>query len=93
MTEAKLITYGFCGFSFSQMLGIAASGYGVYQSVILFFILCLICTIPGFIRYGTLQRSMSSELKPHHVKSCFIPSLIGVSILVVGFLFGCFVGY
>jgi hypothetical protein len=93
MSEVKLITYAFCGFSFSQILGIATSGYGIYQAVILFFILCLVCTIPGFIRYGTLQRSMSSELKSHHVKSCFIPSLIGVSILFVGFLFGCFVGY
>ena len=93
MSEVKLITYGFCGFSFSQILGIMSSGYGIYQAVILFFILCLICTIPGFIRYGTLQRSMASELKSHHIKSCFIPSLIGVSILVVGFLFGCFVGY
>ena len=92
MTESKLITCGFCGFSFAQMIGILASGYGVYQSVILFFILCLICAIPGFIKYGTLQRNMASELKPHHIRSCFIPSLIGVSILTIGFLFGLYVG-
>ncbi|MFY7885993.1 MAG: hypothetical protein ACOVOV_14230 [Dolichospermum sp.] len=92
MTESKLITCGFCGFSFAQMIGILASGYGVYQSVILFFILCLICAIPGFIKYGILQRNMSSELKPHHIRSCFIPSLIGVSILTIGFLFGLFIG-
>jgi hypothetical protein len=93
MSESKLITYAFCGFSFSQMLGIISSGYGVYQAVILFFILCLICTIPGFIRYGILQRSMASELKSHHIKSCFIPSLIGISIISVGFLIGYFVGF
>lgn len=92
MSESKLITCGFCGFSFSQILGILSSGYGVYQSIILFFILCLICAIPGLIKYGMLQRSMASELKSHHIKSCFIPSLIGVSILLVGFLFGLFIG-
>ena len=92
MSESKLITCGFCGFSFSQMIGILASGYGVYQSFILLFILCLICAIPGFIKYGTLQRNMASELKPHHIRSCFIPSLIGTSILLVGFLFGLFIG-
>ena len=92
MSEAKLITCGFCGFSFAQMIGILATGYGVYQSFILFFILCLICAIPGFIRYGTLQRSMAGELKSHHIRSCFIPSLIGVSILLVGFLFGLYIG-
>jgi hypothetical protein len=93
MSESKLITCGFCGFSFSQMIGILASGYGVYQSIILFFILCLICTIPGLIKYGILQRNMSGELKSHHIRSCFIPSLIGVSILTVGFLFGLFIGF
>ena len=93
MSEVKLITCGFCGFSFSQILGIMASGYGFYQAVILFFILCSICAIPGFIRYGTLQRSMASELKSHHIKSCFIPSLIGISILFVGFLIGYYVGF
>jgi|688.fasta_scaffold676130_2 hypothetical protein len=92
MSESKLITCGFCGFSFSQILGIMSSGYSVYQSIILFFILCLVCIIPGFIRYGTLQRSMASELKSHHIRSCFIPSLIGISILTVGFLFGLYVG-
>jgi len=92
MSESKLITYGFCGFSFSQILGILTSGYSIYQSIILFCILCLICTIPGFIRYGTLQRSMASELKPHHIKSCFIPSLIAVSILFIGFSLGYYVG-
>lgn len=92
MSESKLITCGFCGFSFSQILGILSSGYGVYQSIILFFILCLICAIPGLIKYGMLQRSMASELTSHHIKSCFIPSLIGVSILLVGFLFGLFIG-
>ena len=92
MSESRLITCGFCGFSFAQMIGILASGYGVYQSIILFFILCLICSIPGFIKYGTLQRTMASELKPHHIRSCFIPSLIGISILSVGFLFGLFIG-
>jgi hypothetical protein len=92
MSESKLITCGFCGFSFAQMIGILASGYGVYQSVILFFILCLVCTIPGFIKYGILQRTMASELKSHHIKSCFIPSLIGVSILAVGFLLGLYIG-
>jgi hypothetical protein len=93
MTESKLITCGFCGFSFAQMIGILASGYGVYQSIILFFILCLICSIPGFIKYSTLQRSMSGELKSHHIRSCFIPSLIAVSVLLAGFLFGVFIGY
>ena len=92
MSESRLITCGFCGFSFAQMLGILSSGYGIYQSFILFFILCLICSIPGFIKYGTLQRTMASELKPHHIRSCFIPSLIGISILSVGFLFGLFIG-
>jgi len=92
MSESKLIICGFCSFSFTQILGILASGYGVYQSFILFFILSLICTIPGFIKYGTLQRSMASELKSHHIRSCFIPSLIGVCILFVGFLFGLFIG-
>ena len=92
MSELKLITYGFCGFSFSQILGITASGYGVYQSFILFLILSLLCAIPGFIKYGILQRTMSSELKSHHVTSCFIPSLIGVSILSVGFLIGFYIG-
>jgi hypothetical protein len=92
MSESKLITCGFCGFSFAQILGILSSGYSIYQAVILFFILCLICTIPGFIKYGILQRNMSSELKPHHIRSCFIPSLIGTSILLVGFLFGLFIG-
>lgn len=92
MSESKLIIYGFCGFSFSQILGITASGYGVYQSFILFLILSLLCTIPGFIKYGILQRKMSSELKSHHVASCFIPSLIGVSILSVGFLIGLYIG-
>lgn len=93
MNESQLITYGFCGFSFSQILGILASGYSIYQAIILFFILSFICAIPGFIRYGTLQRSMTSELKSHHIKSCFIPSLIGISILFIGFLIGYFVGY
>ena len=93
MNESKLITCGFCGFSFSQILGIMSSGYGVYQSIILFFILSLICAIPGFIKYGILQRNMASELKSHHIKSCFIPSLVAVSILLVGFLFGLFVGF
>ena len=93
MSESRLITCGFCGFSFAQMIGILASGYGVYQSFILFFILCLVCAIPGFIKYGMLQRSMASELKSHHIKSCFIPSLIGISVLTVGFLFGLFVGF
>jgi hypothetical protein len=92
MSESKLITCGFCGFSFTQIIGILASGYGVYQSFILFFILCLICAIPGLIKYGTLQRTMASELKSHHIRSCFIPSLIGVSILTVGFLFGLYIG-
>ena len=92
MSESRLITCGFCGFSFAQVIGILASGYGVYQSFILFFILCLVCSIPGFIKYGTLQRTMASELKSHHIKSCFIPSLIGISILLVGFLFGLFIG-
>jgi len=92
MPESKLITCGFCGFSFAQILGILASGYGVYQSFILFFILSLICAIPGLIKYGILQRTMASELKSHHIKSCFIPSLIGVSILFVGFLFGLYIG-
>lgn len=92
MSELKLITYGFCGFSFAQILGITASGYGVYQSFILFLILSALCTIPGFIKYGILQRSTSSELKSHHIKSCFIPSLIGVSILSVGFLIGFYIG-
>ena len=93
MRESQLIIYGFCGFSFSQILGIIASGYGVYQSFILFFILCLICTIPGLIRYGILQRTMSSELKSHHIKSCFIPTLIGISIISIGFIIGYVVGY
>ena len=92
MTESRLITCGFCGFSFAQVIGILASGYGVYQSFILFFILCLVCSIPGFIKYGMLQRTMAGELKSHHIRSCFIPSLIGISILLVGFLFGLFIG-
>lgn len=92
MNESKLITYGFCGFSFSQILGITASGHGVYQSFILFLILSLLCAIPGFIKYGMLQRTMSTELKPYHVRSCFIPSLIGISILSTGFLIGFYIG-
>ena len=92
MSELKIINYGFCGFSFAQILGIMSSGLGIYQSIILFFVLCLICLIPGFIKYGMLQRSMASELKSHHIRSCFIPSLIGISILLLGFLFGLFIG-
>jgi hypothetical protein len=92
MNETKIITYGFCGFSFSQILGILFSGYGFYQSLILFVILSFICTIPGFIRYGIMQRENSSKLQSHHIKSCFIPSFIAVSVLSVGFLLGYFVG-
>ncbi|MFM6138473.1 MAG: hypothetical protein ACKPCP_30775 [Sphaerospermopsis kisseleviana] len=91
MNESKLITYGFCGFSLAQIMGICASGYGFYQSLIILFILSFICTIPGFIRYGIMQRENSSKLQPHHIKSCFIPCFIGICILFIGFVLGCFV--
>lgn len=93
MKDINFITIGFSGFSFSQMLGIIASGYGVSQAFILFLILSLLCTIPGFLRYGMLQRSIGSELQSHHIKSCFVPSFIAVFILLIGFLIGLYIGF
>lgn len=91
MNESKLIIYGFCGFSLSQIMGILFSGYGFYQSLILHLIFSFICTIPGFIRYGIMQRENSSKLQSHHIKSCFIPCFIAICVLSIGFLLGCFV--
>ena len=91
MTELKIITYGFSGFSLTQIMGILFSGYGFYQSLIIYLIFCFICTIPGFTRYGIMQRENSSKLQSHHVKSCFIPCFMAICILSIGFLLGCFV--
>lgn len=91
MKETQYLAYGIVGFSFSQLLGIMFAGYQYYQVIIIYLILCILCAIPGFIRYGILQRTHNSKLPPHHVLSCFVPSLIGICVLTIGFLIGGFV--
>jgi nicotinamide riboside transporter PnuC len=91
MPESKLITYAFCGFSLAQIFGLLFLGYGFYQSLILYLIFCFISSIPGFVRYGIMQRETASELQSHHIKSCFIPTFIAICVLSTGFLLGCFV--
>lgn len=90
--EIKLITLGLCSFSFTQILGILYKGYGYHQSIFLIFLLFFLYLIPGFLRYGMLQREHSGQLQSHHIFSCFIPSLIGIGIMLIGFLLGLYIG-
>ena len=91
MNDFKLIKLGILGYSLNQILGILLSGYQFNQSIILFLILILISLIPGFIRYGIMQRESFNKIESHKIFSCFIPSLILILIISIGFFVGFFV--
>ena len=93
MNESKLIKYAMIGYSISQILGILLSGYRFNQSIIIFLIFLIISLIPGLIRYGIMQRESFNKLESHKIFACFVPSLIGILIISIGFLVGYFIGF
>jgi len=88
LTAFNFFTYGLSGFSLSQILGVLFAGFSFYQALLILLGLCFLVSIPGFIRYGMLQRLNSSRLGNHHIFSCFVPSLIAVFILIICFTIG-----
>ena len=88
LTAFNFFTYGLSGFSLSQILGVLFAGFSFYQSLLILLGLCFLVSIPGFIRYGMLQRTQASRLGNHHIVSCFVPSLIALFILIIGFTIG-----
>lgn len=93
MNDFKLAKYGILGYSLNQILGILLSGYQFNQSLIIFLIIILLSLIPGFIRYGIMQRESNYKLEFHKIFSCFIPSFICILVVSIGFLVGYFVGF
>lgn len=93
MNDSKLIKYAMLGYSINQILGIFLSGYQFNQSLIIFLIIIFICLIPGFIRYGIMQRESFNKLESHKIFSCFIPSFICILIVSIAFLVGFFVAF
>ncbi|MHC5612520.1 MAG: hypothetical protein ACYTXA_16275 [Nostoc sp.] len=88
LTTFNFFTYGLSGFSLSQILGVLFAGFSFYQSALILLGFCFLVSIPGFIRYGMMQRINSSRLGNYHIFSCFVPSLIAVGILIAGFVIG-----
>lgn len=88
LTTFNFFTYGLSGFSLSQILGVLFSGFSFYQALLILLGFCFLVSIPGFIRYGMMQRLNSSRLGNYHIFSCFVPSLIAICILIAGFVIG-----
>jgi len=90
--EVKLIPYVLVGFSFSQILGILATGYGVYQVYILVVILIMILLIPGALEVAGFQSKSNRELPKFQKASFYTPSMVAITILIIGFAVGFWVG-
>jgi len=90
--EIKLIPYVLVGFSFSQVLGILATGFGVYQVYILLVVLIMILLVPGALTSAGVQSRISQQLPKFQRASFYIPSMLAIAILIIGFVIGFWVG-
>lgn len=92
MQEVKYLAFGLVGFSGTQIMGILLTGYGIGQVGIVFLILCFLALIPGFLYWGGRQSKNFNRMTNEQILSCFIPSLIVISVLSIGFIIGSIVG-
>lgn len=92
MPELKLIKFAFLGFSISQVMGILVSGYGFQQPILFVLITCILLLIPGTLHYAGQQNNLFSPINYAVAFSCFIPSLVAISIILIGFFLGICVG-
>ena len=87
MDDFKWFIWGFTGYSLAQLLGLIFSGYGLFQGLILYLIFCTISLIPGFIKSSNIIRNEGFN---KNIIAYFIPSLISITILTIGFLIGVY---
>jgi|GEM_PF-6008434 len=90
--EVKLVPYVLVAFSFSQLLGILATAFGIYQVYVFLLILIILLLVPGALTSAGVQ-SKSNQILPKYQKASFYtPSMLAITILIVGFAVGFWVG-
>lgn len=84
----KMLVFGFVGFSISQLLGFLNTAFSFWQASLIFFLLNIIALIPGVIEHSATQARFNGRLHKPLIISLYMPSMVLISILLIGFVIG-----
>ena len=84
----KMLAFGFVGFSISQLLGFLNTAFNFWQASLLFLLLIIIALFPGIIEHSATQAKFNGRLHKPLIISLYMPSMVLISILFIGFIIG-----